>query len=436
VVPTSLVLRPEVATVEAGGTQQFVAFGRTSAGDSVGIQTAFTTDAGTISAGGLLTAQRMAGNGRVIATSPQGFADTAAVTVTPSPITQVVVTPGTVTMPARSTREFKAYGRNSLGDSIETAVSWTTTGGDIDENGVFTASAVSGTSEVTATAQGTSVSGIASVTTESRAGPPGTGIPYGLWAMPGRNVVAPYTSGMQSAHPDTVLMDLAAAKARGARMFVNFAGGNTINITDVNGHFDYDRWKVRVDRFLPIQNELNAYASDGTLFAFMMIDEPGAAPQWGGQAVPLAMLDQMAQYSKSIFPDLLTAVRAAPTSLQGHSWRYLDVAWAQYAARKGPIDLYVPPEVAAAQAQGLGLVVGLNISKGGDGSSGLGSAGDWSMSGAEILQYGRPLLDAPYSCAFLSWDARASVIGQTDVAAALEELSHIAQSHTGTSCLQ
>ena len=434
--PTSLVLRPDVATIEAGGTQQFVAFGRTSAGDSVGIQPAFTTDAGTISAEGRLTAQRIPGSGRVIATSPGGLADTAAVTITPSPITQMVVSPATVTIPARSTQQFLAYGRNALGDSVETPVNWTATAGDIDGNGVFTASAVSGTSEVKATAEGTGVSAIAQVTTQSRAGTPGAGIPFGLWAMPGRSVVAPYTSGMQPAHPDTILMDLAAAKARGARMFVNFAGGSTSHITDASGHFDYDRWKLRIDRFLPIRNELNAHAVEGTLVAFMMIDEPGAAPQWGGQAVPLATLDQMAQYSKSIFPDLLTAVRAAPTSLDGHPWRYLDVAWAQYAARKGPIDLYLPPEVAAAQAQGLGLVVGLNISKGGDGSSGLGTPDEWSMSGAEILQYGPALLNAPYACSFLSWDARASVIGQPDVAAAMGELSSIARSHVGTSCRQ
>jgi hypothetical protein len=168
----------------------------------------------------------------------------------------------------------------------------------------------------------------------------------------------------------------------------------------------------------------------------MMIDEPGAPNSWGGQTVPLATLDQMAQYSLSIFPDLFTAVRAAPTSLRGYSWRYLDVAWAQYTVRKGSVDGYVPAEVGAAEALGLGLVVGLNISKGGDGSSGVGLPDEWSMSGEEILRYGRPLLDTPYACAFVSWDARASVIERADVAAAMEELSHIAESHTGTSCRQ
>lgn len=432
--PTSLVLRPEVATVEAGGTQQFVAFGRTSAGDSVGIQAAFTTDAGTISAQGRLTAQRIVGSGQVIATSPAGLADTAAVTITPSPVTEVVVTPASVTMPARSTQRFTAYGRNALGDSVETPVSWTTTGGDIDENGDYTASAVSGTYEVKATAQGTGVSAIARVTTQSRAGPPGTGIPFGLFGMSGRKVVAPYTSGMQGADPDSILLDLAAAKARGARMFVNLAGGNKSNVADANGRFDYDRWRQRIDRLLPIKNELNAHVAEGTLVAHMMIDEPGAPNSWGGQTVPLTTLDQMAQYSLSIFPGLLTAVRAAPTSLQGQSWRYLDIAWAQYTARKGSIDLYVPAEVAAARAQGLGLVVGLNITKGGDGSSGFGLPNEWSMSGAEILRYGLALLDPPLACAFVSWNAE--VIGRADVAAAMEELSLVAGSHAGTSCRQ
>lgn len=432
---TSLVLRPDVATVQAGGMQQFFAFGRTSGGDSVAIQAAFTTDAGTISAGGQLTAQRSPGSGRVIATSPGGLADTSAVTITSSPIAQVVVTPGTVTMPVRSTQQFAAYARNALGDSVDTPVGWTATGGDIDGNGVYAAGAVAGSYEVKATAQSTGVSGVGQVTAQPRSGTPGTGIPFGLSGMPGRRIVAPYTGGLQAAHPDTILMDLAAARERGARMVINLAG-SPVNVKDANGHFDYDRWKARIDRFLPIKDELNAYVGDGTLFVHFLIDEPTAPNSWGGQTVPFATLDQMAHYSHSIFPDLPAALRTAPTVLQGYAWRHVDAAWAQYVTRKGPIGPYVSSEVAAAQALGLGLVVGLNISKGGDGSSGFGLPNEWSMSGAEILQYGHALLGSPYPCAFVSWDARQEVIGRADVAAALEELSVAARSHVGTSCRQ
>ncbi len=165
-----------------------------------------------------------------------------------------------------------------------------------------------------------------------------------------------------------------------------------------------------------------------------MIDEPFAAPQWGGEAVPKSTLDQMAQYSKSLFPELVTMVRAAPSQLQGYTWQFLDASWAQYAARKGPIGAFVSTEVAAAQSARLGLVVGLNISKGGDGSSGIGGADGYSMTGAEILQYGGAFLAEPSSCAFLMWDSRASVIQRSDVASALAELAGDARAHAATSC--
>jgi hypothetical protein len=263
----------------------------------------------------------------------------------------------------------------------------------------------------------------------------GAAIPFGLFGMGGRKLVDPYTSGMQQAQPETILQDLAAARARGARMVVNFAGGSA-KFTDAEGHFDYKMWKARVDRFLPIADQLNAYVPDRTLLAFMIIDEPFAKKRWGGQTVPLATLDQMGGYSKSLFPDLPTAVRAAPSELQNYQWRYLEASWAQYTSKKGPIAEYVSTEVAAARAEELGLIVGLNISKGGDGSSGFGSANESSMSGAEILRYGHALLDEPYACAFISWDSRPSVINRPDVAAALKELALAAQAHPETSCRQ
>jgi hypothetical protein len=265
-------------------------------------------------------------------------------------------------------------------------------------------------------------------------GSPGPGIPFGLFGMKGRKLVDPYTSAVQPAKPEAILGDLAAARARGARIVVNFAGGGAGGgPVGAEGRFDFDTWKAKVDRFRPIAGQLNGYVADGTLFANLIIDEPSAKKRWGG-AVPMATLDQMAQYSKSLFPDLLTAVREAPRELQSYSWRYLDASWAQYTARRGPIAEYVSTEVAAARAKGLGLVVGLNISKGGDGSSGLGSPNEWSMTGKEILQDGHALLAAPYACAFLSWDSRPSVIERPDVAAALQELAVAAKGHPATSC--
>lgn len=259
------------------------------------------------------------------------------------------------------------------------------------------------------------------------------GIPFGLFGMSGRNLVDPYTSGMQQARPETILKDLEMARARGARMVVNFAGGGP-RFTGGDGRFVFDLWKARLDRFRPIADQLNGYVADGTLLAILIIDEPSSKKRWGGEAIPAATLDQMAQYAKTIFPALPTAIREAPSELRDHQWRSLDLAWAQYTVHKGPIGAYVPAEAAAARAAGLGLVVGLNISKGGDGTSGFGDSREASMSGEEILRYGRALLDAPAACAFISWDDRPEVIHRSDVAAALAELAQVARAHPATPC--
>lgn len=261
------------------------------------------------------------------------------------------------------------------------------------------------------------------------------GIPFGLFGMMGRDLVDPFTSAMQRAQPESILDDLAAAKARNAHIVVNFTG-SPAKFLDGSGHFNLDMWKAKMDRFRPMAAQLNEYVSDGTILAVMIVDEPFARKRWGGETIPMATVDEMAEYSKSLFPDLPTAVRAAPSELKGYQWRWLDVAWAQYTARKGPISEYVTGEVSGAKAEGLGLIVGLNISKGGDGSSGFGSADESGMSGEEILRYGHALLDSPYPCAFISWDNRPAVINRPDVAAALKELAAAAQAHPTASCRQ
>jgi hypothetical protein len=272
-----------------------------------------------------------------------------------------------------------------------------------------------------------------SALTLAAGGSAGPGIPFGLFGMNGARLVDPYTSAMQQAKPQTLLQDLSAARARGARIVVNFAGGGR-QFTDAGGRFDFEAWKARLDRFRPLAQRINGYAADGTLFASLIIDEPFVTTRWGGEAVPKATLDQMAEYSKSLFPAVPAVVGSAPSTLGGYRWQHLDAAWAQFAARKGPVAAYASTEVAAARAEGLGLIVGLNISKGGDGSSGLGHAKEWNMTGKEILQYGHTLLDAPYACAFISWDSRPDVINRPEVAAALRELASAARNHPETSC--
>lgn len=81
-----VILLPSSVSLQAGATQSFVAYGRTSAGDSIPVGVTFSATGGTITTVGLYTAGTSAGSYRVIARESTGtLADTSAVSVTTAP---------------------------------------------------------------------------------------------------------------------------------------------------------------------------------------------------------------------------------------------------------------------------------------------------------------------------------------------------------------
>ena len=103
----------------------------------------------------------------------------------------------------------------------------------------------------------------------------------------------------------------------------------------------------------------------------------------------LADIDEMARYSKEIWPDLPAIIRGWPDYLLGYHYRYLDAAWAQYHVRFGSIDQFIADNVRDAKASGLALVIGLNALAGG-GDKGLqGYYKDkGSMSASQLRSWG------------------------------------------------
>lgn len=195
----------------------------------------------------------------------------------------------------------------SQADSNPAGVIFTATGGTVTSGGLFTAGPTPGTYRVTANHQS-----LADTSNVSIAGPGRghtTGLPFGAFDLQPELLGPPYSSLVLSGSPDHLLRHLARTRAAGARLIVNFAGGSFKNVQNVDGTFSYDLWKARVDRFLPLKDQIDEYVRDGTLLAFMMIDEPHSAPSWGGRELPYALIDQMGKYSKSIWPGLATTDR-------------------------------------------------------------------------------------------------------------------------------
>jgi hypothetical protein len=149
-----VIVSPKTATLAAGAKQQFTAYGRDSAGDSMGVSVDFSATGGAVTSTGLFTAGVLAGSFDVVATEHGGtLADTATVTVTvagPPVLAAVILTPSSATVVAGKTQKFAAYGRMSNGDSAAIPVNYSATGGAITAGGLYTAGQTAGSFQVVA----------------------------------------------------------------------------------------------------------------------------------------------------------------------------------------------------------------------------------------------------------------------------------------------
>jgi hypothetical protein len=272
----------------------------------------------------------------------------------------------------------------------------------------------------------------------------GQGIPFGMFTLPLERFRAPVTGAALAVSRDRVAAVLRAARAGKVRVILNLGGGKDNARND--GEFDLARWKARIDEYRDV--DFTPYVAEGLVLAHFLVDEPYAEQSWGGREISRAVIEEMARYSKSIWPTLPTVVRAPPgwLALGDTAFADLDIAWAQWAGpgRAGG-DWRTPEEfrdenVAYAKQLGLGLIVGVNQLNGGDGSSGVHGTPDhperWQMSAAELTRVGTLLVETPYVCAFVSWRYDSSFEARPGMRAALDSVASVARNRGGTSCLR
>jgi hypothetical protein len=248
------------------------------------------------------------------------------------------------------------------------------------------------------------------------------GIPVGHFAQPISTFGRLYNGGHQNFTPANILRELSAIRARGGRVVVAFSGSPRYYLS--NGYFSFEKWKARVGRFRGIN--ISRFIQDGTIVGHYLIDEPNDAANWRGRPVPPKMLEQMARYSKQLWPRLPTIVRVEPGYL-ARNHRYLDAAWAQYLHRKGPVESFLRRNVSAAKERRLGLVVGLNVLKG-------GIPHGTKMTAREVKSWGGTLLNSTYPCAFISWTYNRSYLSSKGVAEAMWALRRKAENRSAKSC--
>ena len=273
----------------------------------------------------------------------------------------------------------------------------------------------------------------------------GRGIPFGEAGLSLEQFRSPITGAQLPVSRSNVGAVLKAARAGKLRLVLNLAGSGD-HYRNPDGTFNLEVWKSRIDTYRDV--DFSPYVTEGLVLAHFLMDEPGALGTWGGRQVSRADIEEMARYSKSIWPTLPTVVRAAPGWLVVGDTTYqsLDIAWAQWAGPQHGAGSGLTPEqfrdqnVALAKQLGLGLIFGLNYLDGGDGSSGIhGTAGHpewWQMSVAELVNVGTVLADAPYSCAFLSWRYEPQFESRPEVRGALDSIAAVAATRGGTSCVR
>jgi hypothetical protein len=264
------------------------------------------------------------------------------------------------------------------------------------------------------------------------------GIPFGTFHLPKEEYGTIYNGSLANIAPEYLLSYLEAARSSGTRLMLSLVGGER-NYRNSDHTFSLPMWKQRVNRYRGI--DFSSYIQDGTVIGHYLIDEPHDKSNWGGTQISPATLDEMAKFSKELWPSMATIVRAWPVYLKGVNYKYLDAAWAQYAAEYGassqrlPIHIFTANNVRDAKAAGLALVVGINLLGGGS-SAGLPGyyPGEKAPNARELEAWGSALLDDPYPCAFISWKHHDGYLGRSDIKSAMAALSQKARAHPTRSC--
>ncbi|MEW5742707.1 MAG: right-handed parallel beta-helix repeat-containing protein [Myxococcota bacterium] len=160
---------PAMATLAPGGNTTFTAQAFDAFNNAVASTFTWAAQAaaGTITQGGNFTAGTMAGNYPNAVTASVGtVSGSASVTINPGALSQLTISPSTVTLQAGGTAAFSAAGRDGSGNPVAVTPTWSVVsgGGAITSAGVFTAGSTTGTFANTVRAEANGLTAFATVT--------------------------------------------------------------------------------------------------------------------------------------------------------------------------------------------------------------------------------------------------------------------------------
>ncbi len=190
--------------------------------------------------------------------------------------------------------------------------------------------------------------------------PVGGDRPFGIHDIPAAGFGF-WNSTVKQVTSSNVVNILNAGGTGSAKLILSFGGIH--EWLDAAGKFQFTRWKAVIDACYDntaIRAAINAKVTDGTFWAHRLLDEPNRADRYGG-VIPIAVVEQMAVYSKSLFPGLRTLLRCSPIV----PWftRHItacDAVWAEYLLARGDVTTYRNATVAAAEGFGHQIILGIH----------------------------------------------------------------------------
>jgi hypothetical protein len=283
--------------------------------------------------------------------------------------------------------------------------------------------------------------------------------PFGFWSgccTPQPNT--PYfSSSRQVVDPSQLIDRINAARSLAHRLVIVMTGGAD-TIYKSNGVFDPAKWKLRQSLFdTPELRAAVAQAvDDSTIVGDILIDEP-ERETWGG-TITKAVLDDLAAYTKAIFPSLPVGpsfgVGAYLTFDPSQTYSVVDFTYHQYSwnfsttgIAKGDVAAWRDAEIARAQTDGVALALGLNVLNGGirdndnDGvwecpsttTEGQGTYyPNCRMTDDQVRKYGKKIL--PAACFVLLWRYDVTYMSRPDNQKAFYDVASTARSLPPIGC--
>ncbi|HUR95833.1 MAG TPA: hypothetical protein VMY76_14715 [Gemmatimonadales bacterium] len=480
--PTSDLARVEVApdtvTLEAGSVRSFAASGYLADGSKTTIGVNWTATGGTVDGAGAYTAGAVQGSYRVVASNTSGtLADTAVVTInapavpgppasppeTPVVLAQVVLSPGNASLGTSATKQFKAYGRNSVGDSVPVTVTFSATGGTITSGGLYTAGAAGGTYRVVATAGTLKDTAVVTLTSVAAAGTTatGTGIPFGAFSALTGNTLKSNTGEFNLSHDGYTASNIVArieyARSRKIKLLLAMTGGSHDKYL-TNGVFDRAKWEARLREYdtAEIRQAIAAGVADGTIIGASVMDEPhvsggddgaggGDGNTWGPKGtMTKERVDSLCGSVKAQFPTLPAGVVHQwvvfePTK----NYRVCDFIVSQYSNRMGSVTAYRDSALALGRRSGHAIMFSMNVLNGGvqdrdgtwdcTGTGGLGqNKPNCRMTAQQVRDWGTTLGSA--GCGLLMWRYDDAFMANAENKQAFTDLAARMAAAPGRSC--